>query len=548
MADPIYSQLKDRPYDYYLDRGATNTQVPMFNPAGNLESQPVKSDGSMHDIWLDTFIASTNWSPKKTGFYIDGQRGYAEFQNVYISGDIHAMTGEIGGFLIGFDYIEDVGDSFGMASTITNGDPHYPHPPGDVRFWAGDTFMNRWMAPFRVYENGRVVTSVKSDPHTINGARVEIEENDITLFDDSVGGTGSITGNTASLNFERADGGAGIYTFQKRHGKDFDADNVFEIFVTPPPTGRHNFVFFGRKGDSLSGNISSWSNQVELKTTEPFDVANGHWSVEVGIDGVAGYSPIIVTDNRQTPSGTGITSMVSGFLGGAASVVSWGDQGVGSAILGNYSGIAFGKYSKITNISLSGGIVTITTLNNFSPGEKVYLQGVTHSTYLQNQLLPFTLLTATPTQLTFAFVHPNDPSHADTGTVQGSMNIGIYMDHYLYASLGATLIPDTDVSYDLGDTTHHLNDIYISGYIQCGPTNDTYFYLSDTGPLSQIGFVDSGGGGFSSKNGVPAVSSLTHYSSDAAAGGAGLVAGDLYQTSGGGIGVFAFLGVVMVKQ
>lgn len=41
---------------------------------------------------------------------------------------------------------------------------------------------------------------------------------------------------------------------------------------------------------------------------------------------------------------------------------------------------------------------------------------------------------------------------------------------------------------------------------------------------------------------------LTAFNSDASAGGAGLVAGDLYQTDGTGAGVFAFVGVVMTKQ
>lgn len=173
MAENNYENIT-RPYDYYLSRGVGN---PLYNPnqsipnlevptetltnpptfssgynndnsslLGSAEKQPVKSDGSMHNIWLDTFIASTNWKPKTVGFYIDGQSGYAEFQNVYISGDVHASTGEIGGFIIGNDYIIDARNSFGLASTVTLGN--------DVRFWAGTSFSNRNVAPFRVYEDG----------------------------------------------------------------------------------------------------------------------------------------------------------------------------------------------------------------------------------------------------------------------------------------------------------------------------------------------------------------------------------------------------------
>lgn len=52
----------------------------------------------------------------------------------------------IGGFQIGGDYIRDVANSFGLASTVTGGD--------DVRFWAGTTYANRDAAPARIYETG----------------------------------------------------------------------------------------------------------------------------------------------------------------------------------------------------------------------------------------------------------------------------------------------------------------------------------------------------------------------------------------------------------
>ena len=71
--------------------------------------------------------------------------------NATITGTITATGGAIGGFNIGADYIRDVADSFGLASTVTGGD--------DVRFWAGDTFANRASAAFRVTEAGVVTAS-----------------------------------------------------------------------------------------------------------------------------------------------------------------------------------------------------------------------------------------------------------------------------------------------------------------------------------------------------------------------------------------------------
>lgn len=67
---------------------------------GSVETMPVKSDGSMGDVWITNFIASQNWKPKTVGFKIDGQTGYAEFTNVYVSGNIEALTGTVGGWTI----------------------------------------------------------------------------------------------------------------------------------------------------------------------------------------------------------------------------------------------------------------------------------------------------------------------------------------------------------------------------------------------------------------------------------------------------------------
>lgn len=163
MADDTNYTNIDRPYDSLLERSSpssspvlnadstinTSDTIPANN--GNVETQPVKTDGSIGDVWINTFIRSENWKPKSVGFYIDGQTGYAEFSNVFITGGITVTTGTIGGFTIGTDYIKDLADSMGLSSTVTGGD--------DVRFWAGATFANRATAPFNVTESGAVAAS-----------------------------------------------------------------------------------------------------------------------------------------------------------------------------------------------------------------------------------------------------------------------------------------------------------------------------------------------------------------------------------------------------
>ena len=126
MAETDYSTLRDRPYDQFLERTGssatdfTNSNNTNTNPGnaltnnsgsteatdgtidnGSVEKMPVKSDAGMADLWITNLLRSTNWKPKKVGFLIDGQTGYAEFTNVYVSGNIQALTGLIGGFTIG---------------------------------------------------------------------------------------------------------------------------------------------------------------------------------------------------------------------------------------------------------------------------------------------------------------------------------------------------------------------------------------------------------------------------------------------------------------
>lgn len=100
-----------------------------------------------------------------------------------VTGAINVSAGgTIGGFDVGADYLRDVADSFGLASTVTGGD--------DVRFWAGDTFANRATAPLRLTEAG-VLTAVGAHiSSTTSGARVLIfpdSNTGIQVIDDAAG-------------------------------------------------------------------------------------------------------------------------------------------------------------------------------------------------------------------------------------------------------------------------------------------------------------------------------------------------------------------------
>lgn len=70
-------------------------------------------------------------------------------QNGYFTGAVSAVIGNLGGWVLGADYLRDAGNQVGLASTVTGGD--------DVRFWAGDTFANRsTTADVRIFESGTI--------------------------------------------------------------------------------------------------------------------------------------------------------------------------------------------------------------------------------------------------------------------------------------------------------------------------------------------------------------------------------------------------------
>lgn len=109
-------------------------------------------------------LASDNFVTGVSGWQITAEGNFEGNSGTFI-GTITATSGAIGGFNIGTDYIRDVANSFGMASTVTGGD--------DVRFWAGDTFANRATSDFRVTESGAVTaSSITITGGSINGVPI----------------------------------------------------------------------------------------------------------------------------------------------------------------------------------------------------------------------------------------------------------------------------------------------------------------------------------------------------------------------------------------
>ena len=220
--DKTYEQIPN-PYNDYLLRdqtlaspataaGAnlTTVQPPLGTPAdptasstgqfagsnGNVETQPVKSEGGMSDLWINKFIRSANWQPKSVGFFIDGLTGYAEFTNVFISGVINALSGLIGGWRIGSTSLTS-----GAGTSAVGLDSS-----GGIAIYAGNATPAS--APFRVYSNGDVYVnslfrndfewqtmfeSLDSFPSYVSGTGVNSNVNGLIIQ------TGAASGSNAGI-------------------------------------------------------------------------------------------------------------------------------------------------------------------------------------------------------------------------------------------------------------------------------------------------------------------------------------------------------------
>ena len=194
-------------------------------------------------------------------------------------GVLVASSGTIGGFSLGSDFIRDVANSFGLASTVTGGD--------DVRLWAGDTFANRATAPFRVTEAG-ALTSTSGAIAAFTIALATISATNLTLTSGAANtanitvGTGS---NAGGLNSANAAGDIVIWagdTFANR------ATAPFRVTAAGAITGS-NITITGGTISSTTINLQT-ANTKNFTGTRQMDAASGAVTYAHGL----GKSPVKV--------------------------------------------------------------------------------------------------------------------------------------------------------------------------------------------------------------------------------------------------------------
>ena len=203
------------------DNGTTQTA------GGSVVTVALKTEGNATDVWIQNFIRSINWKPKTVGFYIDGKTGYAEFSNIYVAGKAVITSGSIGGFDIGKDYIRDHLDTMGITNTITTPTPLN----GNVRYWAGDTYENRDIAPFYVTDTGFLQASNVS----ITGGIVEVNTLDgiiaqlnLAIANQSWGQSCAFT----ATSYQNVNWGMGVISFSDGNDYNISAGTTGNISGT----------------------------------------------------------------------------------------------------------------------------------------------------------------------------------------------------------------------------------------------------------------------------------------------------------------------------
>lgn len=286
-------------------------------------------------------MQSPNYATGVSGWIIRAD-GSVEFGNGYFRGDItgasgtfsgtiSATAGFIGGFVIGADYIRDVANTFGLASTVTGSD--------DVRFWAGDSYANRAAAPFRVLESGAVyATKITVTGQTTSFVQVPLTQqftageaisasNALYLSPNYSG----VLVRASSQCFTAADssslsitGDISIQIWIKLTNLPSAAGGLFSL-VAKQNAGQYSWRFFISNSDDKIyfqwyNNGGGSANGSSFKTTNALTSGDTgvwmHWTVAVNVDGV---DAIFYRDGASV-STTSVATAASAIYDGTALV------------------------------------------------------------------------------------------------------------------------------------------------------------------------------------------------------------------------------------
>ena len=90
MATTLTYRDLPQPYDNNMNRTDPASSVPQDNETA---FERAKTGSLNTDLWLNTWMKSTNYKPKNSGFLIDGQKGYIECMDFYTKNITVNMVG-----------------------------------------------------------------------------------------------------------------------------------------------------------------------------------------------------------------------------------------------------------------------------------------------------------------------------------------------------------------------------------------------------------------------------------------------------------------------
>jgi hypothetical protein len=219
----------DRPYNNDMSRSQSDVSAAATGVDPEAGGRTILSGQALTDAWIDTFIKSTNYSPKKVGFLIDGLKGYIEAVSIYLSGSIVGASLDIPDQLSANSFHVDI-----------NGNA----------WWGANTAAGFAGGKASIQNNGIATFGPSA------GSRIVINENDLYLYND----LGSPE-NSASINFLRTDSNPGTFIINKRKSTVNSLGNVMEMFFSDIPAGSvRNYLFFGRSG--MAANITDYKTHV----------------------------------------------------------------------------------------------------------------------------------------------------------------------------------------------------------------------------------------------------------------------------------------------
>jgi hypothetical protein len=257
-------------------------------------------------------------------------------------------------------------------------------------------------------------------------------------------------------------------------------DQVFTV-ITGVPSASYpitNVVVSGGVATFTSVNTLTAGLQVTISGLSSDVLLNGLTLTVLssGLSGTQFECNVTVADFPSTADNG--TAVVVAYFTAAfthANVASTADTGTVSPVIGQLTstGIVDARlnYSAtITNVQVSGNLVTMACTNTFFPGNTIYVSGLGSASFLND----FTLLivTATPTQITAYFTNPDYPATGDNGlatfcgieiyrTADGGgiwYQVGALVNPGVSSWTWTDVYPDTVLNEQLVAPIAHLND------------------------------------------------------------------------------------------